>query len=244
MVPAHVTIHPSQFPDQVRHDLLESLRSRQVSHKFHYDSIKQTQKWLALHEVYSPSRTDPACATTYDRAFEAACKQLQSDYIHLLGVGCGGGQKDARLLKLLNPSTKSIWYTPCDVATAMVLTARRAASEFIDEENCVPLVCDLVTSDDLGAVLDKLSQQRAGGFPCDTRHAQRLVTFFGMLPNFEPMLILPRLSALVRPGDWLLVSANLAPGLDYAVGVQRVLPLYDNELTREWLLAFLLDLGV
>ena len=55
---AHVAIHPSQFPAQVRRDLLESLRTRRVNHKFHYDSIKQTQKWLALHEAYSPARTD------------------------------------------------------------------------------------------------------------------------------------------------------------------------------------------
>jgi hypothetical protein len=28
------------------------------------------------------------------------------------------------------------------------------------------------------------------------------------------------------------------------VGVERVLPLYDNEMTRDWLMGFLLDLGV
>jgi hypothetical protein len=65
-----------------------------------------------------------------------------------------------------------------------------------------------------------------------------------MIPNFEPGDILPKLAALVRPDDWLLFSANLAPGPDYAAGVQRVLPQYDNPLTRDWLLTFLLDLGV
>ena len=50
--------------------------------------------------------------------------------------------------------------------------------------------------------------------------------------------------SLVRPHDQLLVSANLAPGSDYAAGVQRIMPQYDNELTHEWLLTFLLDLGV
>jgi hypothetical protein len=65
-----------------------------------------------------------------------------------------------------------------------------------------------------------------------------------MIPNFEPAIILPRLAALVRPGDYLLFSANLAPGSDYAAGVQRILPLYDNALTHDWLMTFLLDLGV
>jgi len=48
----------------------------------------------------------------------------------------------------------------------------------------------------------------------------------------------------VRPGDHLLFSANLAPGADYAAGMQRILPLYDNELTDDWLKTFLLDLGM
>src|ERR1700742_3305138 len=98
---ARVAIHSSQFPDQVRRDLLESLRTRKVNHKFHYDSVKQTQKWLALHQAFSPSRTDTDCADTYNRSFSAATKQIEGNEIHLIGLGCGGGQKDARLLKLL-----------------------------------------------------------------------------------------------------------------------------------------------
>ena len=65
-----------------------------------------------------------------------------------------------------------------------------------------------------------------------------------MLPNFESDAVLSRLAALAGPNTWLLFSANLAPGPDYIAGVQRILPLYDNPLTREWLLTFLLDLGV
>ena len=72
----------------------------------------------------------------------------------------------------------------------------------------------------------------------------RLITFFGMLPNFDPRVVLPRLAALVRPTDYLLLSANLAPGANYASGLQHILPLYDNALTRDWLMTFLLDLGL
>ena len=240
---ARVTIHSSQFPDQVRRDLLESLRSRQVNHKFHYDSVKQAQQWFALHEAYSPSRTDAHCVATYDRSFDAAAKRLASNRIHLIGLGCGGGQKDARLLKLLGDSGKDVWYSPCDVSTAMVLTARQAALQFIEEERCCPLVCDLATADDLAVVLDKIAEQWTSPFSGIAHDALRLVTFFGMLPNFEPEVALPRLGALVRSRDTLLLSANLAPGPDYVAGAQRILPLYDNELTRDWLLTFLLDLG-
>ena len=76
-----------------------------------------------------------------------------------------------------------------------------------------------------------------------TRHPS-LVTFFGMIPNFEPQEILPKLASLVRPKDLLLFSANLAPGANYAAGVEKILPQYDNSLMRDWLMTFLFDLGV
>ncbi len=231
---AHVSIHSSQFPEQVRRDLLQSLRSRQMNHKFHYDSIKQTQKWLALHQAYSPSRTDADCAAIYDLSFMAAAKRINLPAVHLIGLGCGGGQKDARLLRLLQESGRQVSYTPSDVSVAMVLVARTAALSVIADQDCHPLVCDLALADNLAEVLEQQTKPTSA----------RLITFFGMIPNFEPQLILPRLAGLLRPTDYLLFSANLAPGPDYAAGVQRILPLYDNELTRDWLMTFLFDLGV
>src|SRR5258708_9868508 len=97
---AQVQVHRSQFPDSVRDDLLASLRTRQLNHKFLYDSLKQTRKWLALHEAYSPSRRDTDCAATYDRSFAAVAAEFQSSSIHFVGFGCGGCQKDTRPLTL------------------------------------------------------------------------------------------------------------------------------------------------
>jgi uncharacterized SAM-dependent methyltransferase len=231
---AQVAIHRSQFPQNVRRDLLESLRKRQVNHKFHYDSIKQTQKWLGLHEAYSPARTDPDCLAVYEEAFKSTAEKLTANRVHVIGLGCGGGQKDAQLLALLAGAGKEAFYTPSDVSTAMVLVAREAAVRIISEANCFPLVCDLATADDLPAILE---QQQPQG-------SSRLGTFFGMIPNFEPHVILPRLACLIRRPDWLLFSANLAPGVDYEAGMRKVLPLYDNALTRDWLMTFLFDLGV
>src|SRR5436853_2452893 len=102
----NVAIDASQFPERVRQDLLISIRTRQVNHKFHYDSVKQTQKWLALHQAYSPSRTDDNCAATYDLSFAGAAKRIDQEAVHLIGLGCGGGQKDTRLLRLLKGNGK------------------------------------------------------------------------------------------------------------------------------------------
>lgn len=230
----NVAIHESQSPENVRCDLLESLRTRRVNHKFHYDSVKQTNKWLALHQVYSPSRNDADCAATYDHAFAEAVKQIKTKQVHLTGLGCGGGQKDTRLLKLLKARGKTVSYTPSDVSVAMTLVAREAVRKVVPEEKCFPLVCDLATAEDLAKILSAHH----------TAQAARLITFFGMIPNFEPQDILPKLAESIRRQDYLLFSANLAPGADYAAGVKKILPQYDNALMREWLLTFMLDLGV
>jgi L-histidine N-alpha-methyltransferase len=230
----NVAIHSSQFPEKVRRDLLDSLRARAVNHKFHYDSVKQTQKWLALHQVHSPSRNDADCAATYDRAFEAAAARIDSKEVHLIGLGCGGGQKDTRLLRLLNERNKPVFYTACDVSTAMVLTAYQTAMSVLSADRCFPVVCDLAGVDDLPAVFNQRVLEPAA----------RITSFFGMIPNFEPGDILPKLASLVGKNDWLLFSANLAPGQDYDAGVRRITPQYDNPLTRDWLLAFLFDLGI
>jgi uncharacterized SAM-dependent methyltransferase len=231
---ANVLIHASQFPENVRCDLIESLHMRRVNHKFHYDSVKQTQKWLALHQVYSPSRNDADCQAIYEQSFAAAAKKIKAKSVHVLGLGCGSGQKDTRLLKSLKACGKKVFYTPCDVSTAMVLVARQTALTVLPEENCFPFVSDLISANDLPAVFNR--QNLSNG--------ARLVTFFGMIPNFEPQMILPKLASLIRPKDVLLFSANLAPGKNYGAGMKKVLPQYDNVPTRDWLLTFLLDLGV
>ena len=245
---ANVIIHASQFPEKIRRDLLESLRTRRVNHKFHYDSVKQTQQWLALHQACSPTRNDRDCQAIYEKGFQAAMAQIKSRRIGVIGLGCGGGQKDTRLLKRLKADGKEVFYTPCDVSTAMVLIARQTALTVLPEQNCFPVVCDLATADDLPKII--WEGRRVGDpnyFGTATRRPSlnmtSLVTFFGMIPNFEPPDILPKLASLIRPKDFLLFSANLAPGADYAAGMKKILPQYDNRLTRDWLMTFLLDLG-
>src|SRR5437773_12501296 len=107
----HLAIHASQFPENVRSALLDSLRRRQVNHKFHYDSLKQTQKWLALHQAYSPSRADPDCVATYEHSFAAAASRIVSERVHFIGLGCGGGQKDSRFVGWLCEEVKELYYS-------------------------------------------------------------------------------------------------------------------------------------
>ncbi len=227
-------VHQSQFPHAVQRQLLNGLRLGRVPPKFLYDGDRQTQKWLAVHRAHSPSRTDVGVQSIYDRAFDESLGQAADEAVCLVGLGCGGGQKDTRYLGKLKSIHTIVDYVPCDVSQAMTRVAREAAAAELPLERIYPLVCDLANAPDLGQVLDTIVSPET----------KRVFTFFGMIPNLEPDVILPRLADLLLEGDQLLLSVNLAPGDDYKGGVGVVLPQYDNAETRDWLLSFLVGLGV
>jgi L-histidine Nalpha-methyltransferase len=231
---ALVRIHSSLFPRNIRRELLGSLRRRNINPRFHYQSVKQATKWLKLHRAWAPSQRDADCRATYNRAFTEAVRHVTSKRLHLVGLGCGHGQKEAELLRSLGKAEAARSFTPVDVSLPLVLQAREAARPFLGGNECAGLFCDLQKAPDLPRVISEL--QNSG--------AARLYSFFGVIPNFEQRGVFRLLASLVRPQDWLLFSANLAPGPDYQRGLEKVLPGYDNPLTRDWLLTFLLDLGL
>lgn len=231
-----VTFHSSQFPEKVEQQFIDSLRSRVVNHKFHYDSVKQAERWMAVHRAYSPFQTDPGCANAYEAAFDWTARKIKFPApLSVIGLGTGAGEKDVRLIEaLVTGRARPKAYVPCDVSAALVLRAWQSTRARWDELSCHPVVCDLQEAGDLADLLAEM-------VPIDSH---RLVTFFGMLPNFEPTVAAEVFSRLIRRDEYLLASANLAPGLDYEAGVRTVLPLYDNAPTREWLMTFLLDAGL
>lgn len=229
-----VDVHPSQWPDQVRADLHESLRTRRINHKFHYESRKQSQHWLRLHEAYSPARRDADCQATYDRAFVAFAQALGSSSCQLVGLGCGGGQKERRLLELTANSSTDSSFIAVDVSWSLALIARSKAARVLPESHCRAFVCDLGKAAGLLAEFDRLA----------VPDQRRILTCFGVLPNFAPNELLTQLTTLLRPDDRLLLGANLAREADYEVHLRSILPQYDNLPTREWLFLLLDDLGI
>jgi L-histidine Nalpha-methyltransferase len=227
---AHVFVDRSQFPENVRRDLIQSLRGGAINHKFHYESYKQAAKWLALHEAYSPARQDASCLRIYDDAFAVTAQQRDAARVHLVGLGVGGGQKEARLAESLRARSTQVVATVSDVSLPLVLVAREALLGTVD--SCHAAVFDLATAENLSEIVD-----------ANDPSLPRIVTCFGIIPNFEPELLAERLAELLRSDDLLLFSANLAPGSDYAAGVDAILPQYNNALTRDWLMTLLLDLG-
>lgn len=224
-----VLVHASRYPARVRSAYLASFRTRRMNHQFHYDTEKQAQQWLSIHEAFSPARRDEDCINTYQTAFSAASKIVSNRPLIVLSLGCGGGQKDLALLReLRNP--EGIQYFPTDVSLPLALTAHTLITNENSFIKSQPAVLDISQTERLNELLPL--------------NAPRLITFFGMLPNFEPEEVLPQLSQVIRADDYLLVSANLAPGADYASGVEKVLPQYDNAQTRRWVATVLLDAGL
>lgn len=229
-----VSVHSSQYPDRLQVELLESFRTRKINHKFHYETRGQAQRWLAVHERYSPSRNDEASQSAYEEIFDTTAKYIETPACHIISLGCGGGTKDMMLIKRLRRLGKMLVYTACDASLPLVLTAQQKALEVLDPRNVHDLVADFVKAEDLQRIF--ITQT--------TGNSTRIINFLGMIPNFEPDEILPRLSSLLRPQDIMVFSANLAPGDDYRSGIEKVLPQYDNPETRAWLMTVLTDHGI
>ena len=229
----NIHFHRSQFPDACEAAVASSLSRKHLAAKLAYDGTRQTLAWLELHRKFSPAATAEG-ASVYEQAFEETAKLIGNEECHLVGLGVGGGWKEAALLRHLNVQDGSCRYCAMDVSAAMVITACEAALKARAGIELHPLVADLVEAEDTADVFAELD-----GF----ERGRRVLTCFGMLPGFEPSLMRNRLRSLARPDGLLLLSFNLAPGEDSRGGAESVLPQYDNESTRAWLAGSIESVG-
>lgn len=237
-------VHESQFPDQVEKALVSSLRKREVDHRFHYSTHKQAQAWLEIFKTYSPFEKDPSCRQIYEQSYSLLSRQLSGKRVHLVGLGCGSGDKDLKLLNTLKTDGAESLYTAVDVSTSLVLTAHQRIRG-AGYEQSTAIVCDLADANDLATLLNRLTGEECAPSRIHaSMDATRLLTFFGLLPNFEPYPILAVLEALLRPGDLLLMSANMTASQTATMSMQQILTQYNNAPTNQWLLMFLFDLGI
>ena len=229
-----VLVHPSLFPEAVHARLRASFQTRRIHGAFHYDTARRARRWMAVHAAHAPAPTAGGAVSLYDRAVAEAVERLEPRPWTCVGLGCGSGHKEARVLAALAARRLASVYIPVDVSVPLVLVSREAALRRVPGSLVRGLVADLADADDLDAALAPLHPPGEG----------RCVTLFGMFPNFEPGFLFERLARWLRPGDRLIFSANLAPGPDVAAGTAEVLPQYDNAETRAWLATLLEDHGV
>ncbi|NJK91230.1 MAG: L-histidine N(alpha)-methyltransferase [Blastochloris sp.] len=231
-----IDVHPSRYPESLTRRMKESLRRREMDHSFHYVSHRQAQRWLELHQKFSASRRDQECEAVYGRVFEQVALTMRGQACQVLGLGCGGGSKDARLIRLLSGHGFRVRYVAADVSPSLVLGSMIRVQES----------AGLCVEDTRGLVADFM--EAAGLFLYWPENGSgeevQIFSFLGMMPNFDPEQALTLISDWMQPGDVLVLSANLAPGSDYRAGCEKILPQYDNIETKSWLLTVMEELGV
>jgi uncharacterized SAM-dependent methyltransferase len=206
--------------------MIEDLAANRLPSAFLYESSAQSERWLAVHRAFSPFINDSSCRALYDWIAARAADRITESNVHVVGLGCGSGAKDSMLLEKLNKPV----YLPVDISQKLVLEAAVNSSASSNR----PLVLDLARAQDVGRFFDDQ-------IPGDSI---RVYTLFGLLPNFNTQILSGLLRDVLKSGDHLLLSANLAPGNDYTKSVERITAQYDNPVTRDWLVGALDEMGV
>jgi L-histidine Nalpha-methyltransferase len=213
-----VDLHPSAAPERLQ--LADALRAGRLDSRMLYATPRQAELWSEVARRHSPVYTRPGFARVYESAF--ARLELPPGGLTLVGVGCGTGEKEAQLFRHLAAIGRApAQFAAIDVSAALV----RASAARLAEAGAASgrhLVFDLNETAHLSSWLG----EHAPG--------PRLLTFFGLIPNFAPGTLGRILRALLRAQDVLLVSVHLVPG-----SMREILPQYDNPETLAWLTAAL-----
>jgi hypothetical protein len=237
-----ILVHPSASPEARRRAMREALRAGVLPPAFLYDSHVQAERWLAYHRAWSPSRHDPAVRALYGRAFTRAAAELAGRAQRLIGLGCGGGRKDAEAVAALlaeaaparpAPTAAALHYVPIDASAPLVGEAALLLRARFPGIAIHPLAADLSAEPELLPWIDAQSGPVGAS----------LLTCFGMLPNLDAARFARYVAGLLAPSDRLLISANLSPG-GYAADRDRVLAQYDNAEARDWYAGALAELGL
>ena len=232
-----IDVHSSVDEAALRQEAVTSLRNNRIEPKFLYVTSHQSGLWRQIFLRHSPIHGNPEFSRIYREAFGAVLGRISPEKVLLVGLGCGTGAKELDLYRALHGRGRDAVFAAIDVSRDLVaesigqLTAAGA-------EHRRSLVCDLTQTDFLK---DWLEAQEST--------LPRLITFFGLVPNFMPSAIAIIFRAILRPGDLLLVSAHLAPVRqetpdEIAAGMSEVLPQYNNHETLAWLSAALENWGL
>ncbi len=225
-----IDVHPSVGDEALLREAIASLKANRIDPKSLYVTPHQADLWRQVSLKHSPIYGNLEFARIYRDAFNQVLDRFQPGKILLVGLGCGTGAKEAELYSSLKSRGRAALFSAIDVSRDLVM---ESVQKLIGAgaEHRRSLVCDLAQSAFLGEWLDEQD--------CDL---PRLITFFGLVPNFAPSMISRIFRAVLRPSDVLLVSAHLAPVRqeskeELGAAMASVLPQYNNPETLAWLTA-------
>lgn len=224
-----VVVHESVHPEALAAELRDGLASGEVATRQHYLSARQARLWREIATAFSPARDEADGARAYDAVNGLVADRVAGEGAHVVGLGCGDGAKERRLLDAL-AGTGPLTATPVDVSLPLVQVAADRLAGAAGTALGRPVVCDLgLAAADLPAMV--------GQAP-----GPRVVTLYGILPGMEAFAAMAAALSLLRPGDLLAVSANLLPEGDGSL--EAITAQYDNQQTRSWLGALIEDAGL
>ncbi|MCE0496669.1 MAG: L-histidine N(alpha)-methyltransferase [Methylacidiphilales bacterium] len=232
-----IDFHSSVESNTLYREAADALRENRIDSKFLYFTPRQTALWREVFLRHSPLHGNSEFTRIYREAFARVAERTGAKRRFLVGLGCGTGLKELELHSTLAARGGEILFAAIDASRDLV---RESAERLIaaGATHHGSLVCDLAQAGDIGRWLDDVG----GDLP-------RIITFFGLFPNFLPPVITRLFRAVLRPGDLLLASAHLAPvtdgiGHDIPAAMNAVLPQYDNPETLIWLSAALEEAGL
>jgi SAM-dependent methyltransferase len=230
-----IDFHPSVSEDALEREAAASLQANRIDPKFLYVTSRQSELWRQVFFRHSPIHGNPEFARIYREVFARTVDLLPVGKIALVGLGCGTGLKELELYSCLKARGREALFTAIDVSRDLVVgSAQKLVAAGAGHRR--NLVCDLAESAFLADWLDRA----VGDLP-------RLITFFGLVPNLAPSVVMRLLKTILRPGDLLLISVHLAPigdGMELPAAMRSVLPQYDNPETLAWLTAALEHWGL
>ncbi|MSO44614.1 MAG: hypothetical protein EXQ74_04825 [Thermoleophilia bacterium] len=219
-----IRVHESVTPAAQHAWLVAGLESGRVDNRAHYLSERASGRWRDLAAAHSPTADECDGLRAYDEAARSVIAELAGrvSTVHVVGVACGNGVKEQRLLGALRGAgVPHLVATPVDVSIPLVGIAAGAMAAVPGVAVTHAVAVDISVTPDLSPLVDR-------------RPGMRVVTLFGAIATLGSGAIGPAVS-LLAPGDLLIVSGNLLPGRPGARG--DVIAQYDNAATRHWLQA-------
>lgn len=217
-----VRVHDSMRSQARAGERVAAVRAAQIDPSLHYRSARQADLWWRVHTAHAPQNSGGPLEIYRRIATSAA---LGDGPVGVIGVGAGGGEKEALVVQACAAQDANLHYIPIDVGLELALRSADAGAGL--GITVSPVVGDVVAMAGADRWLTELAPAK-----------RRLVTAYGITPNISPDSLFPRLHEMAGASGELLISANLLTSWE------EVLPQYDNPQTAEWLWQLVLDWGL
>ena len=188
-----------------------------------YSHPSLARLWKKVHLTCSPFYQRSAIRRLYNQLATILRALLRHAPYNFIALGCAEGFKESLLLRKLPKPTLLLTADTC-------LSMAKIAARKLPAYAKIARQIDLTSPSSISRILTPPIPRSKSKAPSPAR----LITLFGVLPNLDPLPLLRRLARAMKRGDLLLFSTNLAPGNSSFSGARKVLPQYNNPITRRW----------